>query len=396
MFYMKVGVPRGRPPLSITFCGTDVPPAPISRNAWIDVAKGGSIMLVVLMHVSVWFATNVDGDGARFWVLFSDVFGPIRMPLFFFVSGFLAVGALTKPLSASFSKTVGLYVLYVFWTGVFLARTWHPALRNGMAAPDLQHYLASLLLPTVFWYIWALPLFYLIAWVAHRALGHASSLLLLPAAALALAYAPIIHATQGMFPPPLAPAMIDSVTSNLVWFLVGLHFHRRWLDAIAHADMRYALLGCAAYAFIIGLSMRLGIDAKAMKLVAAPVALFTCAQMFGLFRLTGVIAAFFAHVGRMTLPVYIFHLFGIAVMSALFKISGLDMRFQAAPPLLGAIFIPILSIALVSSCRSVGEILANSPFKWLVVPMRLPGKTDRQNPAAPAKRYLPVRHRSEQ
>lgn len=396
MAHMRAGAAQSRLPLPNIMIASDAAAARPARMAWIDVAKGGSIMLVVLMHVSSWYAASVDADGARFWTIFSMVSAPVRMPLFFFVSGFLAVGALNKPLSASFCKTAGLFFLYIFWTGLFLARTWHPALRNGMDAPALNDYLASLLLPTVFWYIWALPVFYLIAWTAHRWLGRSSIFLLLPAAVLALAYAPIVDATQNMFSPPLAPAMIDSVTSNFIWFLCGIHLRDRWLDMIAAADIRYAVIGCGAYALIIGLCMKAGIDPKAMKLLAAPVALFSCAQVFGLVRLNGMTAAFFAHVGRMTLPVYIFHIFGIAVMSALFKVMGLDLCFDAADPIFGAIFIPLLSIALVSSSRLVGEMLSRSPLRWLVVPMNLPGKSGRQKPAAPATSYLPLRHRSEQ
>ncbi len=396
MPHMRVGAAQTRPSLPTIMIASDGAVARPARMAWIDVAKGGSIMLVVLMHVASWYAASVDADGARFWTVFSMMSAPVRMPLFFFVSGFLAVRALNKPLSASFCKTAGLFFLYIFWTGLFLARTWHPALRNGMAAPALDDYLESLLLPTVFWYIWALPVFYLVAWVAHRWLGRASILLLLPSAVLALAYAPIVDATQDMFLPPLAPAMIDSVTSNFIWFLVGIHLRDRWLDMIATADLRYAVIGCGTYALMIGLCMKAGIDPKAMKLLAAPVALFSCAQVFGLVRLDGITAAFFAHVGQMTLPVYIFHIFGIAVMSALFKVTGLDLRFDAADPMLGSTFIPILAIALVSSSRLVGEALSRSPLRWLVVPMSLPGKSRRQKIAAPATSYLPLRQRSEQ
>lgn len=396
MPHMSAGGAQVRLPSPTIMIASDGLVARPARMAWIDVAKGGSIMLVALMHVASWFATSVDADGARFWTVFSMVSAPVRMPLFFFVSGFLAVSALDKPLRGSFGKTAGLFFLYIFWTGLFLARTWQPSLRNGMAAPALHDYLESLLLPTVFWYIWALPVFYLVAWVAHRWIGRASILMLIAAAALALAYAPIIDATQGMFPPPLAPAMIDSVTSNFIWFLLGIHLRDRWLDMIATADLRFAMIGCAAYATVIGLSMQVGIDPKAMKLMAAPVALFSCAQIFGLVRLEGKMAAFFAHIGQMTLPVYIFHIFGIAAMSALFKVTGLDLRFDAADPMLGAIFIPILAIALVSSSRLVGDALVRSPLYWLVVPMSLPGKSGRQKSAAPANDYLPLRHRSEQ
>lgn len=371
MHNARAGGARRRPLPSIALTSSDDAVCNPARLAWIDTAKGGSIMLVVVMHVSTWFAVSVDGDGAQFWVLFSAVSAPIRMPLFFFVSGFLAVPALTKPFRASFSKTVGLYLLYLFWTAIFLSRTLSPALRGGMPAPSAIDYVASLLLPSVFWYIWALPVFYLMAWVGQRTLGRRGVLLMMPAIVLAVASSSIASATRNLFPPPLAPAMIDSVTANFIWFLSGVYFRRPWLGLIANASMRNAVAGCAAYAVIVGTCIRQGVDPKMMKLLAAPVALWSCAQIFGIARFQGVASAFLAHVGRMTLPVYIFHIFGVAVMSALFKMTRLDVRFQAADPVLGMIFIPILSIALVSASRLAGEALSRSPLKWLVMPLRL-------------------------
>ena len=63
------------------------------RMAWVDVAKGASIVLVVLLHVTNKHVVRLDaasGDIRDSWATFVSWMRPVRMPLFFLLSGLLA------------------------------------------------------------------------------------------------------------------------------------------------------------------------------------------------------------------------------------------------------------------------------------------------------------------
>jgi hypothetical protein len=73
--------------------------APDGRLAWVDVAKGASIVLVVLLHVTNKHLVRLDDasllvrDG---WAEVGQWLRPVRMPLFFLLSGLWAAPALDR------------------------------------------------------------------------------------------------------------------------------------------------------------------------------------------------------------------------------------------------------------------------------------------------------------
>lgn len=78
------------------------PPAPKQRMEWIDAMRGFTMILVVAYHVSLtgFGQTPRLSASLPFWVLF-------RMPLFFFISGFLAYRANEIWTFANFRRMVG-------------------------------------------------------------------------------------------------------------------------------------------------------------------------------------------------------------------------------------------------------------------------------------------------
>ncbi|WP_182170665.1 acyltransferase family protein [Flaviflexus equikiangi] len=94
-----------------------------SRLYWADTAKAIAVVLVVLYHVSpialVWL---VDGEsrGEALIGEMSRALLPVRMPLFFFVSGLLAVNAFARPWRAVLQKRViNLLWVFVLWTVLY-------------------------------------------------------------------------------------------------------------------------------------------------------------------------------------------------------------------------------------------------------------------------------------
>lgn len=72
---------------------------PSDRLHWADTAKALAVVMVVVYHVSLTAVTNIATGGAysaHFWGLLSTWLLPVRIPLFFLVSGVLATDALQR------------------------------------------------------------------------------------------------------------------------------------------------------------------------------------------------------------------------------------------------------------------------------------------------------------
>ena len=69
------------------------------RVGWPDTAKGICIILVVLWHVVTKHAIEVAGAGpvTDAWVMLNAQLLPLRIPLFFLVSGVFAARAVLDP-----------------------------------------------------------------------------------------------------------------------------------------------------------------------------------------------------------------------------------------------------------------------------------------------------------
>src|SRR5262245_27573217 len=107
---------QGRPPASVA----EGDPPIGHREVWADVAKGACILLVVLWHVvekhylEVTWRISLPIPGA--WGMFVEQMLPLRMPLFFTVSGVFAVAAVRRPWPVLLrSRVAKFFYLYVVW-----------------------------------------------------------------------------------------------------------------------------------------------------------------------------------------------------------------------------------------------------------------------------------------
>jgi uncharacterized membrane protein YcfT len=66
-----------------------------TRIDWLDIAKGMSIILVVIYHTHLYH--DFHEIAPDLYARISGIMTPIRMPLFFTVSGFLAASAVQAP-----------------------------------------------------------------------------------------------------------------------------------------------------------------------------------------------------------------------------------------------------------------------------------------------------------
>ena len=133
--------------------------------AWVNLAKTACIVLVVVMHCENHFlqAKWVNG-GWMFeqWHTLNETIRPLRMPMFFLVSGLLASSSILDPRADTERKRLlrPLY-LYVVW-GVIL-QALIPGLpeQTFFAWSEDNSLLAILLVAVAAWYMVALAVYYI-------------------------------------------------------------------------------------------------------------------------------------------------------------------------------------------------------------------------------------------
>jgi uncharacterized membrane protein YcfT len=338
-----------------------------ARYLWVDAAKGICMALVVLRHFSLWFEGEINGGSAAIWWTVSEFLSPLRMPLFFFLSGFLAVRALSRPLRSSQARTIGLYVIYALWTFLFLSRLFIPAARGGGDAPTAGELAVSLILPTSFWYLWALPAFFLLAWGLQKVLGRHMAWALVPLAVLSIAGQSIEDATLGVLTDPMDALKLGSVAENAVWFVLGVVGRPLWLAAMERASALRLAGGVVGYAAVYSFLAATDLLGPG-KFVLAVIALWVSLNALALLDMRAPVLRAFGAVGRVTLPVYIFHIFAISAISGVVGIVGLDRVLGENAQLWGAIVPPVAAILVIIACRLVGGWVLASRLRWLLEP----------------------------
>ncbi|MEV6414706.1 acyltransferase family protein [Kribbella sp. NPDC051718] len=188
-----------------------------SRVAWADVAKGVCILLVVLWHVIMKHYLQIDWRSAgpipAAWGSFSEQLLPLRMPLFFAISGFFAVNAVQRPWRVvARTRVAKFFYLYALWLCIHTAVLALVPDFHTERATGPRDLLAQLTIaPTNLWYLSALALYFVFAKLVRRV-----------PTALVLAAAFVLSAitASGFLD---VPGNRGPVYQNLVFFLAGLY-----------------------------------------------------------------------------------------------------------------------------------------------------------------------------
>nr|WP_236646926.1 acyltransferase [Micromonospora acroterricola] len=291
------------------------------RAEWADAAKGVCIILVVLWHVVVKDYLQIDWHIGvpvpGLWGTVGEQFLPLRMPLFFTISGVFAANAVQRPWRVvARSRIAGFLYLYAVWllihTAVLATAPNFPTDR----ATSLLGLLEQLTItPSNLWYLYALALYFTVAKAAGRA---PRLLVLVPAGALSAV------AAAGLLDTPGNRA---GLYQNLVFFLAGRYLRPQVEWWTATATRRRLVLTSGAYA-----------------LALAAMAVAGAQRWFGVWPLVSVVAVAFgltaaarlrrwpalshrlATLGRITLPIYVIHMPVLAVLHRMLlgPVSGLD------------------------------------------------------------------------
>ncbi|WP_323791229.1 acyltransferase family protein [Nocardioides sp.] len=338
------------------------------RLRWPDVAKGASILLVVLHHLVVkdylFLVAPAFTPIADAWHGLSYGLKPVRMPLFFVVSGFFAAGAVARPWRASWRRIVSSYYLYLVWLTVFIGIY---AVERDLPANRVTS-VADLLGELVWaassmWFLYALAVYFVIAKVFRP----------LPPVAVVAAAAVLAASVSWL---GIEENNRFSVLLHLVYFLVGAYFPQFWRSLAVRRVSVPALLALtvaysAAAAFVFAGPLPWSLGAVGASVLGIPLGILLAARWAD-----SRVGEVLAWVGQRTLRVYVLHL---VVLVALVQLP-IGLGEGGLVSLVATATYPIvMSGVIVAGCFGLHHVLVRLGAGWL---FELPRALDRRLAAA--------------
>jgi uncharacterized membrane protein YcfT len=327
-----------------------------SRVAWVDAAKGLSILLVVAHHSVMFLQTH--GLAPPAVVAANTALASMRMPLFFLASGLFVAAPLAAPWRTLLHKRVALFLyLFLLWTLLRFAFFHIPALAavDPYDSTNVMKLALALLEPgSGMWFIYALALFAVIGKLIKDA-----------PVWLQLGAAGVLSAFVGAEILQFDSAVWTRMARYLFFFLLGWHA-RHLVERLARsttaARMIAVAAGCVACA---GGAVVLGVRSVPGIALALNVFAVTFGVMFAAwisrYRFGRPIVA----LGRQTLPVYLIHIFWVA--AAMVVLPHLDIPAVAGYLLPGAMAVVFTLLSLLTH-----KVLVRTGGSWLfVLPPRL-------------------------
>lgn len=313
------------------------------RLGWADAAKGACIVLVVLHHVVTKHVAEVAPPSlewlAQAWSQASFTLKPVRMPVFFVVSGLLASSAVARPWSPAVRRRVAspayLYVVWLLLLGAFFSVERDLPMNRTQDLGELA--LDLVVASTGLWFLYALALYFVLARLTLR----------VPTPCLLGAAAAMAASASWL---PIDEANRVSLIVHFVHFAVGV----RCPELVRRlAEDRRPLTVSLTVAFVVGTvligwsGVSLSVEITLLSLLGVPCGIRLAAASARLPRL----ADGLAWIGRRTLPVYVLHVPLLAVVHHV----GPDLLPDGGVPALAlATAYPLLvSAAVVVACLAL-------------------------------------------
>ena len=293
------------------------------RIAWIDIAKGISIALVVFMHVVM----AAHDDKFPVWRLFrlNELLSPIRMPLFFTVAGVFAGKTIAGSWTTLLTKKVALYTwLILIWSAVLIILYNVINLNLNMSAENLAGKLFwSLLVPkSVLWFLWALAVFFVLTKILSKfdlRIGIVLSII----ASLAGLYAQLSQAVA--WNPIGANLAYRGSLIYFSFFFAGTMFPNV-IKSLGNSRVIWLpVLAAVAIAAIVGTVLADGVMIRGVLQFVASA--FSVAALLIASRIIGglpFISSSLTYLGRNTLPVYVAHMPFVWAVLPLMRALGID------------------------------------------------------------------------
>jgi uncharacterized membrane protein YcfT len=350
---------------------------------WVDIIKATSVVLVVLLHVTQTLAFAADGSAmAGFWSAVSTFLEPLRMPVFFVVSGILASSAVKRPWSHTKARTIGIAYLFLLWHTVLLFFSMAVDLIakgsvNGGVAGALHDWFFQLFLtPGGYWYFYALVAYFVLA----RTLRNVNPWAVLAVAATINLARPLVNSGLDVVLGPLdTPNMMDAVLLNAVYFLAGVYLVDFFKGYAARNDSQ--LLAATAI-FAVGGSVARMLSPTIAAGSFLPIAMaWVLTAILVAVRLQGNerVRAFGRSIGPRTLPIFVIQFLVMDVIYTWFGLSGAPLLNSS--PILQALYPVVVTLAITAASlwiydgamrRRSTKWLFKAPARWTARPQESP------------------------
>ncbi len=280
-----------------------------ARSEALDIARGIAIILVVWGHAMIGTGRAVGlGEAGRFAV---TLVYAVHMPLFFFLSGLLARGAMAEPAS-DFARRLGTRVVYPYllWSTVLLSAHFAMSGVTNTRVERLDLLSIAYAPPAVMWFLYVL----LVCLLAARALRDRPE----ARAALGCALAVGGYFLEGW---PLSNVRFVGM------FLIATTFTPAGVLALA-GDRRVRAAGFALMAppvlFAIWAAGAPPGGYPALALRYLPAAAGGVILILAVAQAVERRAALLTLVGRRTMPIFVTHILVLTVVRVLCLRAGLD------------------------------------------------------------------------
>ena len=349
-----------------------------TRLDWPDVAKGLSIIGVVVLHACLVVPGGMDTPIAAV----NEFFAPLRMPLFFLVSGYFSVKIMRYSFGELFMFRLWFFLVpLLFWTPLELKARftiWERYLGDPIHPPS-AYITATLDGTTMYWFLNCLILFSIYLWATAK----------LPRwIALALSFTPLIIL---LF--PYTPVMGYHIVAYLPMFMIGATLRPAITRyAAVCTDYRYALPVIGL--FVVGHMWLIYHYTNGGQDIIVPytgwlldvVDITTIVQLIvriGMLPAAVLLAvvlskipatkAVFSFLGKHTLVIYIGHAFGVSLLFEILLFDGVKPFQPDAPTFLASSTFGVLLCVACSAVSSLGfHFLAKVPvLGWAIFPPKL-------------------------
>ncbi|TFD11078.1 hypothetical protein E3T35_10895 [Cryobacterium sp. TMT1-2-2] len=322
------------------------------NREWINFAKGAAIILVVLYHSSLFLNDlGLAGSTPRLRLVLSY----FPMPVFFFIAGLTARRMLTWNFKDLWRRRLlTLVYLYLLWSVIRVVfYLVVPHLRGTERSPtDLVNIALLPVWPTSsYWFIWALAIFTLLAWLLRK--------LPVPAQIGLAGAVAVLSTTPGVL--DLDNVGWDRVAANFIFFITAVYFPHAVYRLAARVRVWHAIVLVAAY---IGLAVLL-VPLHLSRVPGLILLESAVAVAMGVALATLLVRVkwlnFMNTLGQYSFQIYLLHLFlvagALALLAPFAESPWLERAGNALPFLLAA-------IVLVASLY-LAKLLRRFSFLWV-------------------------------
>ncbi|MCC3266565.1 acyltransferase family protein [Arthrobacter gengyunqii] len=307
------------------------------RLPWPDLARGICVILVVAMHIyevhyTAWLA---DAPLSKAWDIVVSAAQPIRMPLFFLISGYLCANSIYRPWRAVMRKRIfSIVYLYYVWLGLYAFVAFGETLAQEVAFTP-EAFIRQLFWPsTSLWYLYGLVAYFLIARATSR----------IPPWALILITAVISVAGTTAF-----DGTLQYLSRCLFFFVIGCRWPQIVRTITINAHWRTATAALAGYAVACIFALWAGQKTLGVAMVTSIVGLYLALQLATLIG-PHKISKPFQFIGRNTLAIFVLHPILLKTINLIFEANPSIVSWIRAQTLIAASYPLMLTASLVTLC----------------------------------------------